>query len=167
MECSTYLINAQTVPWTSRQQGRIARDERDLTAHIRAEKLDVCVSRVNPGQISSLYHFHHAREEIFYILEGEGTLRYGGEHRRVRPGDIVGCGTGPAGAHQFINDTDAPLVYLAISTTDPVEICEYPDSNKILAVAPGQDSTPPLRINFQRTDEVSYWHAEPLADDKP
>ena len=34
---------------------------------------------------------------------------------------------GPETAHQIVNDSDADLAYLSISTMMPAEICEYPD----------------------------------------
>ena len=37
---------------------------------------------------------------------------------------------GPGRAHQIVNDADAPLKYLALSSMDTPEICYYPDSNK-------------------------------------
>ena len=114
--------------------------------------------------VSCPYHFHHASEELFYVLEGSGLLRYGGEERRLRPGDVIGCATGPAGAHQFVNDTDAPLLYLAISTVESWEVCEYPDSDKVLARAVGPDGKRAFNKLFPRSAAVDYFSGEPLAD---
>jgi uncharacterized cupin superfamily protein len=114
--------------------------------------------------VSSPYHFHHASEELFYVLEGSGLLRLGGEERHVRPGDVVSCATGPEGAHQFVNDTDAPLVYLAISTVESWEVCEYPDSDKVLARAVAPDGTRVFNSVFFRSTAVDYFAGEPLAD---
>jgi uncharacterized cupin superfamily protein len=101
---------------------------------------------------------------VFYVLEGIGLLRLGSEERRVRPGDVVGCATGPEGAHQFVNDTDGPLVYLAISTVEPWEVCEYPDSDKVLARALAPDGARAFSKLFRRSDAVDYFAGEPLAD---
>ena len=155
-----YLVNVEAVPWELYVHGRFGSEDRDLTGHVRARKLDVLMTRLAPGQVSCPYHFHHAEEEVFYVLEGAGLLRYGGEERRVRPGDVVGCPPGAEGAHQFVNDTDAPLVYLAISTVEPIEIAEYPDSNKVLARVIGPDGQRVFRSVFVRSDAVQYWHGE-------
>jgi uncharacterized cupin superfamily protein len=162
------VVNVDEVPWNARAQGRFGTEWRDLTGltgHIHGRKVDVAMVRLAPGRVSVPYHFHHAVEEVFYVLEGTGLLRLGGEERRVRPGDVVCCGTGPAGAHQFINDTDAPLMYLAISSIEEWEICEYPDSDKVLARAIGPDGKRAFNTLFLRSTAVDYFHGEPLADD--
>ena len=40
-----------------------------------ARKLGCGVDTVAPGQQSCPYHFHHTQEEMFIVLEGQGTLR--------------------------------------------------------------------------------------------
>ncbi len=44
-----------------------------------AKKLGAGFDIVPPGKRSCPYHFHYAQEEMFVILEGEGTLRVAGE----------------------------------------------------------------------------------------
>jgi len=72
-------------------------------------------------------------EEMFVILEGEGTLRVAGEVIPIRAGDVIDIPPGPEYPHQIINTSDAPLKYLSISTQEFPEVCEYPDSGKYLA----------------------------------
>src|SRR5579863_10313218 len=87
---------------------------------------------VPPGKRGCPFHSHRAEEEMFFIVRGSGILRYGQESRRIRAGDVICCPVGgPETAHQIINDSDAELAYLSVSTMLPVEICEYPDSRKI------------------------------------
>ncbi len=61
------------------------------------------------------YHLHYAEEELFVVLEGEGTLRYDGEEFPVRTGDMVLTPPGPGTAHQIINTSERELRYLALS----------------------------------------------------
>ena len=79
-----------------------------------------------------MFHNHHINEEMFLILEGEGTLRYGTKTYKIKKNDIIAC---PAGgkeeAHQILNTSDHDLQYLCLSTNLPCDICEYPDSNKM------------------------------------
>ncbi|MGH8630647.1 MAG: cupin domain-containing protein, partial [Burkholderiales bacterium] len=42
-----------------------------------------------PGKRAFPFHSDHANEEMFFILEGGGTLRYGHEEQRLRKGDVV------------------------------------------------------------------------------
>lgn len=55
-----------------------------------------------------------------------------GRYREVAKGDLIHCGLGSAGAHQFYNHGDVPCVFFALSNRDTLDICEYPDSSKIL-----------------------------------
>ncbi len=67
----------------------------------------------------------------------------------------LGCPTGgPETAHQIINDSDADLAYLSVSTQLPVEVCEYPDSKKIGAYGGG------LRHMTRSGDHLDYWTDE-------
>jgi uncharacterized cupin superfamily protein len=67
---------------------------------------------------------------MFFILEGEGTLRHAGEEQPVRAGDFICSPADPEQPHQIINTSDADLKYLCVSTEQTPEICRYPDSDK-------------------------------------
>jgi uncharacterized cupin superfamily protein len=87
---------------------------------------------VPPGKCAVPFHSHRGAEEMFFILRGKGTLRYGDETRAVRAGDLICCPTGDVkSAHQIVNDSDADLAYLCVSTIVPVEVVEYHDSKRI------------------------------------
>ena len=60
-----------------------------------ARKLGAGVDVLAPGKRSCPYHLHHAQEEMFVILEGQGTLRVVGEMVSVRAGDVVFILSGP------------------------------------------------------------------------
>jgi len=110
---------------------------------------------VPPGKRSCPFHSHRGEEEMFFIVRGSGTLRYGSETRKLRAGDVICCPTGgPETAHQIVNDSDEELAYLSVSTMAPVEICEYPDSNKIGLFAEG------LRHMTRAGAEIDYWADE-------
>ena len=117
-----------------------------------AKDLGYSYDVVPPGKRSCPFHSHRGEEEMFFIVRGTGTLRYGSETRKLRAGDLICCPTGgPETAHQIVNDSDAELAYLSISTMQPAEICEYPDSNKIGAFG-GE-----LRHLSQAGSNVDYW----------
>ena len=106
---------------------------------LAAKDLGYSYDVVPPGKSSCPFHSHRAEEEMFFIVQGEGTLRYGNETRRIRAGDVICCPIGgPESAHQIINDSDATLAYLSVSTMMPAEVCEYPDSKKIGAFGGGR-----------------------------
>ena len=121
-----------------------------------AKDLGYSYDVVQPGKSSCPFHSHRAEEEMFFIVRGTGTLRYGDETRRVRAGDFICCPTGgPETAHQIINDSDAELAYISVSTMMPAEVCEYPDSGKIGAFGQGG-----MRHMTPAGAKVDYWKDE-------
>ena len=117
-----------------------------------AKALGYSYDVVPPGKRSCPFHSHRSEEEMFFIVRGTGILRYGSETRTIRAGDVICCPTGgPETAHQIVNDSDEELAYLSISTKAPVEICEYPDSNKVGLYAEG------LRHMTRSGGELDYW----------
>ena len=125
-----------------------------------ATKLGASVDTVAPGKVSCPYHFHHAQEEMFIVIEGLGTLRVAGEMLPLRSGDVVFVPPGPDYPHQIINTSNAPLKYLSISTQDSPEVVEYPDSGKFLANVSAGDATA-FRAIQRRTNNLDYWDGEP------
>ena len=122
---------------------------------VGAKDLGYSYDVVPPGKRSCPFHSHRAEEEMFFIVKGEGLLRYGTETRRIRAGDVICCPVGgPDTAHQIVNDSNADLAYLSISTNMPAEVCEYPDSKKVGAYGKGMK-------HMTRTDaHVDYWTDE-------
>ena len=113
-----------------------------------------------PGKQGCPYHFHYAQEEVFIVLEGEGTLRVAGEMIPIRAGDVISIPPGPAYPHHIINTSMAPLKYLALSTKEYPEICEYPDSGKYMAFT-NTDGPLLRRRKMHRADTaLDYWDGE-------
>lgn len=126
---------------------------------IGAKDLGYSYDVVPPGKVSCPFHSHRAEEEMFFIVSGRGLLRYGSEKRQVRAGDFICCPVGgPETAHQLINDSDAPLAYISVSTMMPAEVCEYPDSDKVGAF--GGVGSARLRHMTPRDAKVDYWQGE-------
>ncbi len=93
---------------------------------------------------------------MFFILEGEGELRFGDKRFPLRRhDDVIACPPGgPEVAHQIINTGTTTMRYLALSTLVEVDACEYPDSGKVLIVA-GKRGKPALRkmVRAENTGE--------------
>lgn len=125
---------------------------------VGASQLGYSFDVVQPGKRSCPFHSHRAEEEMFFVVRGSGLLRYGAESRKIRAGDFICCPTGgPETAHQIINDSNAELAYISVSTMMPAEICEYPDSNKVGAFAVGE---PRFRHMTESSANVDYWKGE-------
>lgn len=126
---------------------------------VGAKALGYSYDVVQPGKISCPFHSHRGEEEMFFIVKGSGLLRYGKETRKLRTGDFVCCPVGgPETAHQIINDSDAELAYISVSTNLPAEVCEYPDSGKVAAF--GGEGASRLRHITEAASLVDYWKGE-------
>jgi uncharacterized cupin superfamily protein len=125
-----------------------------------ALKLGASIDIVAPGKRSCPYHFHHAQEEMFVIVEGQGTLRVADELLPLRAGDVIFIPAGPDYPHQIINTSGAPLKYLSIGTREQPEIVEYPDSKKYLAYAGAPDERA-FDVMHRAGGGLDYWDGEP------
>jgi uncharacterized cupin superfamily protein len=126
---------------------------------IGAKDLGYSYDVVQPGKSACPFHSHRAEEEMFFIVRGTGTLRYGSETRKIRTGDFICCPVGgPETAHQIVNDSNEELAYISVSTMMPAEVCEYPDSKKVGAY--GGESPSRLRHMTMSDASVDYWKDE-------
>jgi uncharacterized cupin superfamily protein len=135
---------------------------------IGVKDLGISYSEVQPGMSSCPFHNHHVEDEMFIILEGEGTYRFGAESYPIKAGDVLGA---PAGgqdtAHQIINTGTTVLRYYGISTMSLADVCEYPDSGKF-GVFSRHTRNPYDKASvrhLQHLDHhgVDYWDGEPKA----
>jgi uncharacterized cupin superfamily protein len=131
-----------------------------LSVDTAAQKLGASVDIVAPGKRSCPYHFHYAQEEMFVILDGQGTLRVAGERLPVHTGDVIFIPPGPDYPHQLINTSDAPLKYLSISTRETPEVCVYPDSAKYQSMVTINGARAFMAVQRDATS-VDYWDGEP------
>lgn len=125
-----------------------------------AKQMGASIDIVPPGKRSCPYHFHYVEEEMFIVLEGEGTLRVAGEMLPIRSGDMIFIPAGPEYPHQILNTSSAPLKYLSLSTVAETEICEYPDSKKYLAYSRKQGPLLESGRMHRAEHDLDYWDGE-------
>ncbi|MFC3711756.1 cupin domain-containing protein [Sphingoaurantiacus capsulatus] len=156
------VINLDEVEFDDiEENGRYTSSRATISDLIGARDLGYNLTVVPPGKVQCPFHSHHGEEEMFFILEGEGELRFGEERYPLRPNDVIACPTGGAEvAHQIVNTGKVTMRYLAISTLVPVESCEYPDSGKISIVA-GKRAERLVRKMFRTEADVDYYDREP------
>jgi uncharacterized cupin superfamily protein len=144
------------------ENGRFTSSRGQISDHIGAQKLGYNLTVLPPGRTQCPFHNHHAEEEMFLILEGEGELRFGSDRYPIRKHDVIACPPGgPEVAHQIFNTGSVPLRYLSLSTIAEVETCEYPDSQKVMVVA-GKRGQRRLRKMFRAEGgTVDYYDREP------
>jgi len=137
-----------------------------LSEALGLEALGAMMVTVEPGRRAFPFHNHLGNDEMFVILEGEGTYRLGDAEHPVKAGDVCAAPRGgPDTAHQLINTGSATLRYLGISTRDDPDVVEYPDSGKFaaMAIAPGPNFFEAhLRFVGRREGTADYWDGERL-----
>jgi uncharacterized cupin superfamily protein len=131
---------------------RLFSDVSRIKKGIKPQNLNFDLRQLNPGQFSSPYHFHKFAEELFMIISGSATLRTPNGLEVVNSGDLIFFEIGESGAHQLYNHTTETSVYLDIRTFLGYDLCEYPDSNKLLIA-------PSLEI-FNKDSKVKYFDRE-------
>jgi uncharacterized cupin superfamily protein len=132
------IVNVDDVARESREGATVARDVRDLARAAGSIKTGLRLFDVRPGMLNNPPHCHSAEEEIFVVLEGDGTVelwpnpRFGGEHEshEVRRGHVVARPAGTGRAHAFRAGAGG-LSLLAYGSRDPRDTAYYPRSGKV------------------------------------
>ena len=83
-----------------------------------------------PGSSGAPRHVHALEEELFYVLEGTGTLMLGDEEHPLRAGDVVARPPGTAVPH-VLWASDQGMTYLAYGTRVPGDSVYYPDTGQV------------------------------------
>jgi len=159
------IVNLESVSFQRRSHGETFECQMaPVGAALDSKKLGFNVTVIPPGKRAFPYHAHRGNEEMFFILEGEGSIRIAGAVHTIRKGDFISLPPGRDSAHQIVNDSKSPLRYLAVSTMDLPEVVEYPDSGKlgVTAGSPGgrPASEDSIRHFTRLRDGVDYWEGE-------
>ncbi len=114
---------------------------RGLAAEAGAEQTGLNWLRIDEGRRSGPPHCHSVDEEVFVVLEGEGTLELwpspaaeqDGAQREdvaIRAGHVIARPPSTGIAHA-LRGGPAGLTLLAYGTNPPNDVCYYPRSNKL------------------------------------
>jgi uncharacterized cupin superfamily protein len=127
---------------------------------IGARKLGYRVSTLGPGQRFCPLHSHAREEELFFVLDGEPSVRTLAGTIRCRKGDFVALPVGASGTHQLINEGDAPATVILLARSEDVDACYYPDSDKLL-LDTGVPIVDELRsLIVAANPRLEYFHGE-------
>lgn len=89
----------------------VAREHSDNKHIIRRDDLKMGLISVRPHDALPV-HTHDHEDQLYYVLEGEGTIRMNDQEFALGPGKAV---TIPPGvAHGVRNESEKPLRYLDI-----------------------------------------------------
>ena len=159
------FININELQYQTRQHGQSFEAQiAPIAPLIGATKLGYNLTVIPAGKRAYPYHAHLVNEEMFFILEGEGTLRHSGQSWQIKQGDIICCPVGKDHAHEILNTGTVNLKFLAVSTMQEPEIGIYPDSNKFgvfAGKAPGHTHKDyDLRIIGSLETNLDYYEGE-------
>ncbi|QAU12041.1 cupin domain-containing protein [Halorubrum sp. BOL3-1] len=156
-------VNADDLSWTTPETENGKWRRKQLGEAANGDALGCSLYELPPGERSWPYHYHTANEEALYVLAGEGTLRLDGEAHPLRPGEYAAFPADESGAHRVVNDGDATLRYLVVSTMREPEVTVYPDSEKLgvyVGSPPGGRESRSLEGYYRVDDDVGYWADE-------
>jgi uncharacterized cupin superfamily protein len=144
------VVRALDIPTRREDRPGWERTSRWIGDHFGARTTGLSMLQLDPGSRSFPFHCHSAEEELFVVLEGEGTLRLGDERHALAPGSLVSRPAGTGIAHQFIAG-DGGMTVLAYSDIEPNDLAFYPDSGKVKLRG--------LNVML-RVEPVDYWDGE-------
>ncbi len=127
-----------------------------LGSELGAQRTGASVYELPPGQAVCPYHYEYGEEEWVMVLDGRPSVRTPEGIEQLDPFDLVFFPTGPAGAHQVRNDTDAPARVLMWSDVVTPTATAYPDSDKV-GVWTGDKAEDVVVV---RSGAVEYFHGE-------
>lgn len=145
------IVNLEAVEAVTVERPRVVRTRRNLGRAAGSRETGLQHVEVAPGKEATAQHCHTLEEEVFVILDGDGTLVLGQQETPVRAGHVVARPAGTGVAHLF-RAGERGLTFLAYGLREPGDMCYYPRSRKISFRGLGV---------MGRIEEVSdYWDGE-------
>ena len=105
----------------------LPRDKRALGDAFGLTQIGVNLTVLHPGVESSMRHWHSHEDELIYVLEGELILITDAGEEVLGPGMVAGFKAGDSNAHQLVNRSERPALYLEVSNRDARDSARYPD----------------------------------------
>ena len=131
-----------------------------VSRHMTCRQLGYHVRRLLPGNVWPAFHYETGEEEMFLVWKGTMKVRTPQGLFAVAPGDLVAMPTGPAHAHQFVNDGAEPCEFFCLGVNRPQSLAYYPDTGKIMV----SERSEQYRVADRRED---YWEDDPTVGRGP
>ena len=144
------IVNVDDVEGVPFGRGRVESARRNLGEAAGSRATGLKHVWAAPVKQATPLHCHSVEEELFVVLDGDGTLLLGDEEVPVRAGHIVARPPGTGVAHAFRAGKEG-LEFLAYGTRHPGDACYYPRSNKISFRGLGV---------IARLERLNYWDGE-------
>ena len=151
-------LDPATVPGEERQpypapwdQALAGKYRKALGEALGLTQFGVNLSRLAPGAISALRHWHTGEDEFIYIVSGEPVLVCDSGEQQLGPGHVAGFPAGSGDGHRLENRTGRDAVFIEIGTRAPADRVHYSDDDLVLYKTVGA----PAR-RFTRRDGTPY-----------
>jgi uncharacterized cupin superfamily protein len=160
------VVNHADLEWTQEgsPNGRIRFFRKRLSWPTGGERLGCSLYRIPARTRSWPRHCHTENEEAVFVLEGAGTIEIGDARIPLSVGDYVTIPPGLAHAHRIVNDSDADLAFLCMSTMIAPDVVLYPDSGKVGVFVGGAPGARPEQTVWKRFLDagatLDYWQGE-------
>ena len=131
-----HLIKPQDLSW--RPSNLMQIPNADYLERTGSENIGARLWRLPPQSANTL-HKHIRAEEFYFVLEGVGRMRVGGETLTVpKHGGVL---VGPGELRQVFNDTDAEVLWLIVGAPEELEFLQGSKSQMDLSLIYPQDPT--------------------------
>jgi len=155
------IVNVDDVEAVERDGATVGRRVRDLGRAAGSRRTGLRHAEVLPDKLNAPPHCHSSEEEIFVVLDGDGTLllwqketvaaAWEVTEHPVRAGSVVARPAGTSVAHAF-RGGDNGLTLLLYGTREHNDVCFYPRSGKVYFVG--------LGLVARLGEPVDYWDGE-------
>ncbi len=105
----------------------LPREKRALGDAFDLTQIGVNLTTLMPGVEASMRHTHSLEDELVYVLQGEVVLVTNRGEEILTTGMVIGFKAGDGDAHQMINRSEQPAIYLEISNREVKDEVSYPD----------------------------------------
>ena len=124
-----YVIKPEDLHW--RPSNLMEIPNADYLERTGSENLSARLWRLPPKSASTL-HKHVRQEEFYFVLEGVGRMRVGGESLTVpKYGGVL---VGPDQLRQVFNDTEEEVLWLITGAPEELEFLQGSKSNMDLSL---------------------------------
>ena len=149
------LVRSDDLEPVERDGATVGRRVRNLGTAAGSQRTGLRLADVLPGKLNAPPHCHSAEEEIFVVLDGDGSLLLweedGVAEHGVRRGSVVARPAGTGVSHAF-RGGDGGLSLLMYGTREPNDICFYPRSAKVYFGGVG--------VIARLGESLDYWDGE-------
>ncbi|HUD71218.1 MAG TPA: cupin domain-containing protein [Dongiaceae bacterium] len=153
------LNRLEFAPGTRPQPGAMT-ESAPISRVMTCRQLGYHMRRLLPGNVWPAFHYETGEEEMFLVWKGTMKVRTPQGLFPLLPGDLIAMPTGPAHAHQFVNDGTEPCEFFCLGVDRPQSLAFYPDTGKIMVSERGEI----YRVADRRED---YWEDDPTVGREP